>query len=105
MFESVKLLEISSSMCSASFLTYVALRVLEYEYPPLLVSCSLPYLQVTHGVESFEAGDSVILTLKDQALLEEDEHGQATGLADGEDELENVTMKEAEVCEVLLRTV
>lgn len=52
---------------------------------------------MTHGAGSFEAGDSVILTLKDQALLEEDEHGRVTGLADDEDELENVHMKEAEV--------
>lgn len=48
-------------------------------------------------MESFEAGDSVILTLKDQGILEEDEHGRATGLAEDEDELENVNMKEAEV--------
>lgn len=48
-------------------------------------------------MESFEAGDSVILTLKDQGILEEDEHGRATGLAEEEDELENVNMKEAEV--------
>lgn len=53
--------------------------------------------QVTHGADDFEAGDSVILTLKDQGILEEDEHGQAKGLADHEDELENVNMKEAEV--------
>lgn len=52
---------------------------------------------MTHGAGAFEAGDSVILTLKDQALLEEDEHGRVTGLKDEEDELENVQMKEAEV--------
>lgn len=52
---------------------------------------------MTHGAGAFEAGDSVILTLKDQALLEEDEHGRVTGLKDEEDELENVHMKEAEV--------
>lgn len=39
----------------------------------------------------------MILTLKDQGLLEEDEHGRVTGLKDDEDELENVHMKEAEV--------
>lgn len=39
----------------------------------------------------------MILTLKDQALLEEDEHGRVTGLKDDDDELENVHMKEAEV--------
>lgn len=56
---------------------------------------------MTHGAEAFEAGDSVILTLKDQGILEEDEHGQVKGLADGEDELENITFKEAEVrCDV-----
>ena len=48
-------------------------------------------------MESFEAGDSVVLTLKDQGILEQDEHGRATGLAEDEDELENVNMKEAEV--------
>lgn len=53
--------------------------------------------KVTHGAASFEAGDSVILTLKDQGLLDEDEHGRVTGLKDDEDELENVHMKEAEV--------
>lgn len=52
--------------------------------------------QVTHGADAFEAGDSVILTLKDQGILDEDEHGQAKGLADHEDELENVNMKETE---------
>lgn len=53
--------------------------------------------QITHGAEAFEAGDSVILTLKDQGILEEDEHGKVTGLAEHDDELENVHMKEAEV--------
>lgn len=52
---------------------------------------------MTHGAGSFEAGDSVILTLKDQGLLDEDEHGRVMGLKDDEDELENVHMKEAEV--------
>ena len=55
-------------------------------------------MQVTHGAEAFEAGDSVILTLKDQGILEEDEHGKVTGLAKEDDELENVAIKEAEVC-------
>ncbi|CAM9598298.1 unnamed protein product [Sphacelaria rigidula] len=53
--------------------------------------------KVTHGAEAFEAGDSVILTLKDQGILDEDEHGRPTGLAEHDDELENVHMKEAEV--------
>ncbi|CAB1112224.1 unnamed protein product [Ectocarpus sp. CCAP 1310/34] len=57
---------------------------------------NLAGLKVTHGAASFEAGDSVILTLKDQGLLDEDEHGRVTGLKDAEDELENVHMKEAE---------
>lgn len=39
----------------------------------------------------------MILTLKDQGLLAEDEHGKVTGLKDDEDELENINMKEAEV--------
>lgn len=65
---------------------------------PAISSCLL-FLrrQVTHEAGAFEAGDSVILTLKDQALLEEDEHGRVTGLKDDDDELENVHMKEAEV--------
>eukprot|EP00752_Nemacystus_decipiens_P009481 g8477.t1 len=57
---------------------------------------NLAGLKVTHEAGAFEAGDSVILTLKDQGLLEEDEHGRVTGLKDDEDELENVHMKEAE---------
>ncbi|CAM9108163.1 unnamed protein product [Scytosiphon promiscuus] len=57
---------------------------------------NLAGLKVTHGAGAFEAGDSVILTLKDQGLLEEDEHGRVTGLKDEDDELENVHMKEAE---------
>lgn len=60
---------------------------------------------MTHGAGAFEAGDSVILTLKDQALLEEDEHGRVTGLKDEEDELENVHMKEAEVGVMISTTV
>ena len=56
-----------------------------------------PNRKVTHEAGAFEAGDSVILTLKDQGLLEEDEHGRVTGLKDDEDELENVHMKEADV--------
>ncbi len=63
----------------------------------LVFFCFWGVLQVTHGAGAFEAGDSVILTLKDQGLLEEDEHGRVTGLKDDEDELENVHMKEAEV--------
>ncbi|CAM9309961.1 unnamed protein product [Ascophyllum nodosum] len=57
---------------------------------------NLAGMKVTHGAEAFEAGDSVILTLKDQGILEEDEHGKVTGLAKEDDELENVAIKEAE---------
>lgn len=57
---------------------------------------NLAGLKVTHGAGAFESGDSVILTLKDQAILDEDEHGRVTGLAEHDDELENVHMKEAE---------
>lgn len=68
--------------------------------PSLLVRALLQTTttaQVTHGAEAFESGNSVILTLKDQGILDEDEHGRVSGLAENDDELENVHMKEADV--------
>ena len=46
--------------------------------------------QVGHGVDDFKAGESVVLTLADQSVLEED--GNSYALNESEDMLENVNM-------------
>ncbi|CAN0022950.1 unnamed protein product, partial [Chrysoparadoxa australica] len=51
-------------------------------------------IKVTHGADQFGAGESVILTLQDQDILERDDHGMVKGLNAEDDELENVTLKD-----------
>lgn len=57
-------------------------------------SSELKGLAVKHGLNDFEMGDSVILTLSDSNVLEKDERGRVIGINETGDVLENVNMTE-----------
>ncbi|CAM9264313.1 unnamed protein product, partial [Ectocarpus fasciculatus] len=61
---------------------------------PSYSSSDLKGLRVMHGANDFEAGESVILTLKDSSVLTRDENGKILGVNDDMDALENVNILE-----------
>jgi U4/U6.U5 tri-snRNP-associated protein 1 len=63
---------------------------------PAYSSSDLRGLQVQHGAEDFNVGETIILTLADTAILRRNEHGKVVGVNEEVDVLENVNMTEEE---------
>jgi U4/U6.U5 tri-snRNP-associated protein 1 len=60
-------------------------------------SKDLKGLQVMHGVNEFEQGQEIILTLADTSVLDKDEYGRVKGVKEEDDDiLENVNITERE---------